>query len=245
MYECSGKRGRVDIPFMAILRRATPCHGRLSAAWSRNREAGFHGERVGFFLMKHHRVSRTALLALAIAFLAISWVWDALAAVARRLVVVIPWRRVKAVVAAVVDRLPAPLALLVFLVPFLIVEPLLVVATVAIAMGYVFWGAVAWIILKFLAIAVIPAIFDLTKHRLMTMPWFVWAFDKVMAFHHYADRIVAPYKHAAQALVRTWRQRAGALIRRSPGIAQRASRFAARVARRRNGEGRASLTHGE
>ena len=35
----------------------------------------------------------------------------------------------------------------------------------------------------------------------MTMPWFVWAYGKVMAFHHYADRIVAPYKQAAAALL--------------------------------------------
>ncbi len=81
--------------------------------------------------------------------------------------------------AVVIDRLPAPVVLLVFLVPFLIVEPMLVVATVAIAMGYFFWGAVAWIVLKVVAFAVIPSIFDLTKHRLMTMPWFVWVFDKV------------------------------------------------------------------
>jgi hypothetical protein len=195
--------------------------------------------------MNHHRVRRTALVALAMAFLAASWVWDALAAIGRRVVAFIPWRQFKAAFAAVVDRLPAPLVLLVFLVPFLIVEPLLVVATVAIAMGYVFWGAVAWIVLKILAIAVIPAIFDLTRHRLMTMPWFVWAFDKVMAFHHYADRIVAPYKHAAQALVRKWRQRAAALMRRTPGIAQLAVRLAARLARRRGAGGRASLTHGE
>jgi hypothetical protein len=195
--------------------------------------------------MKHHRVRRTALLALAMAFLAVSWVWDALAAIARRLVAVIPWKQVKAAVAAVIDRLPAPLVLLMFLVPFLIVEPLLVVATVAIAMGYVFWGAVAWIILKILAIAVIPAIFDLTRHRLMTMSWFAWAFDKVMAFHHYADRIVAPYKLAARALVRKGRQRAGALMRRTPGMAQLAARFAARLARRRGADARASLTHVE
>ncbi len=37
----------------------------------------------------------------------------------------------------------------------------MVVATVAIAMGYVFWGAVCWIGLKLLAISVLPAIFDL------------------------------------------------------------------------------------
>ena len=52
----------------------------------------------------------------------------------------IPWNRLKPAFAAVIDRLPAPLVLLIFLVPFLIVEPLLVVATVAIAMGYVLWA---------------------------------------------------------------------------------------------------------
>jgi hypothetical protein len=184
--------------------------------------------------MKHHRVRRGALLALAMAFLAGAWIWDALAAIGRLLAWFAPWPRIRAAVVALIDRLPAPLALLVFLVPFLIVEPLLVVATVAIAMGYVFWGAVAWVVLKSLAIAVIPALFELTRHRLMTMPWFVWAFEKVMAFHHYADRIVAPYKHAAAALVALWRARAAALMgRRTHGTAQRAARFAAR--KRANG----------
>ena len=124
--------------------------------------------------------------------------------------------------------------LLVFIVPFLIVEPLLVVATVAIAMGHVFWGAIAWLILKALAIGVIPAIFDLTQHRLMTMGWFARAYDKVMAFHHYADRIVAPYKRAAAALIRQWRRRLAA-IGGERGLARRAVRF---VSRKRAGGGR-------
>ena len=127
-----------------------------------------------------------------------------------------------------IDRLPAPLVLLIFLVPFLIVEPLLVVATVAIAMGYVVSGAIAWIVLKILAVGLLPAIFDLTQHKLMTMPWFVRAYGKVAAFHHYADQIVAPYKEAAAALLRQWRRRAGAATRRVPGVAQLAARFAAR-----------------
>ncbi len=192
--------------------------------------------------MKHHRVRRTALLALAMAFLVAAWIWDAFAAVWRLVADLVPWRRLKAGIVVIVDRLPAPLVLLVFLVPFLIVEPLLVVATVAIAMGYVFWGAVAWIILKILAIGLIPAIFDLTKHRLMTMPWFVRAFDKVMAFDDYAERIVAPYKRAAKALVLGWRRRAAALVGRAPGIAQIAARLAAR---RRSASGRPSITMGE
>ena len=150
--------------------------------------------------MKRFRVRRTALLALAMVFLVVAWVWDGLVAVGRALAGFVPWARFKQAFASLVDRLPAPLVLLIFLVPLLIVEPLLVVATVAIAMGYVVSGAIAWVVLKFLAIALIPAIFDLTKHRLMTMPWFVRAYEKVMAFHHYADQIVAPYKHAAAAV---------------------------------------------
>lgn len=183
--------------------------------------------------MKHVRARRTALLALAIAFLAVAWVWDALVAIGRTLAGIVPWAHFKRAFASLVDRLPAPLVLLIFLVPFLIVEPLLVVATVAIALGYVVTGAIAWVLLKVVAVSLIPAIFDLTKHRLMTMPWFVLAYDKVMVFHHYADQIVAPYKEAAATVLRQWRRRAATATRRVPGLAQLAARFAAR--KRANG----------
>ncbi len=178
--------------------------------------------------MKRFPVRRTALLALAMVFLVVAWLWDGLVAIGRTLAGFIPWARFKQSFAALIDRLPAPLVLLIFLVPLLIVEPLLTVATVAIAMGYVVSGAIAWIVLKLLAISVIPAIFDLTKHRLMTMPWFVRAYEKVMAFHHYADQIVAPYKRAAAALLRQWRMRSAAITRRVPGLAHLAVRFASR-----------------
>jgi hypothetical protein len=179
------------------------------------------------------------LLALATVFLAIASIWDGLAAIGRLISGFVPWERFKRAFGALIDRLPAPLVLLIFLVPFLIVEPLLVVATVAIAMGYVVSGAIAWIVLKLLAVGLIPAIFDLTQHRLMTMPWFVRTYGKVMAFHHYADEIVAPYKEAAAALLRQWRLRADARLWRLPGAAQLAARLAAR---RRSANGRPPVT---
>jgi hypothetical protein len=185
--------------------------------------------------MKHNRLRRATLVALAMIFLALAWVWDGLAAVARFFIGLIRWTRFKAAFVALIDRLPAPLVLLVFLVPFLIVEPLLVAATVAVAMGYVVSGAITWIVLKLLAIGLIPAIFDVTQHRLMTMPWFVRVYEKVMEFHHYADRLVAPYKEAAAALVRQWRTKAAAILGRDRGVAQRAVRF---VSRKRAGNGR-------
>ena len=178
--------------------------------------------------MKRLKVRRTALVALAMVFLALAWIWDLFIAAWRLLVSFIPWTRFKLAFVALVDRLPAPLVLLIFLAPFLIVEPLLVVATIAVAMGYVVSGAIAWIALKLLAVGLIPAIFDLTQHRLMTMPWFARAYDKVMVFHHYADQIVAPYKEAAAEVLRQWRRRAAAATKRVPGLAQLAARFATR-----------------
>ena len=178
--------------------------------------------------MRRFRIRRASLLALAMAFLAVAWVWAAFIAAESLVVGIIPWAPFKRAFGALIDRLPAPAVLLIFLVPFLIVEPLLVVATVAIAMGYVLLGAIAWIVLKFLAIALIPAIFDLTQHRLMTKPWFVRAYDKVMAFHHYADRIVAPYKEAARAYLARARRRALTAANRMPGMTHIAARFASR-----------------
>ena len=178
--------------------------------------------------MKHQKLRRMALLVLAMVFLMLAWIWDGLIAIARFLVGLIPWTRFKRAFVALVDFLPAPAVLLFFLVPLLIIEPLLFVATVAIAMGYMVSGAIAWIVLKILALGVLPAIFDLTQHRLMTMPWFARSYAKVMAFHHYAHQIVAPYKYAAATILGQWRRRAGTAVARAPGIAPLALRFASR-----------------
>jgi hypothetical protein len=167
--------------------------------------------------MKSVRVRRAALLALAMAFLAVAWVWDGFIAIERFLVGLIPWTRFKRAFAALIDRLPAPAVLLIFLVPVLIVEPLLAVATVAIAMGYVVSGAIAWVFLKVFGVGLIVAVFDLTQHRLMTMPWFAWVYGKFMAYYLYAHEIVEPYKQAAVELTRRWRLRAAAALRRMPG----------------------------
>ena len=58
--------------------------------------------------MKRFRVRRTALVALAMVFLAVAWVWDGLVAGGRALAGFIPWARFKQSFAVLVDRLPAP-----------------------------------------------------------------------------------------------------------------------------------------
>ena len=178
--------------------------------------------------MKRYKIMRMALLALAMVFLAIAWVWDAFIAIGRLVVRLIPWTRFKLAFVALVDRLPMPIVLLIFLVPLGIVEPLLTLAVVAMAMGYFVVGLIAYISVKVLGFGLVAVIFDLTKHRLLTVPWFAWTYGKVMVFHHYAHNLVAPYQHAAAEIMAQWRRRAGATTRRLPGAALLAARYAAR-----------------
>ncbi len=175
--------------------------------------------------MKHNNVKRMALLALAMIFLAIAWVWDGFIAIGRLIVGLIPWTRFKQGFVALVDRLPTAVVLLIFLVPLAIVEPLLALAVVAMAMGYVVIGAIAWVTLKVLGFGLIAVIFDLTKHKLLTVRWFAWAYGKVVAFHHYAHKIVAPYRHAAAQIMRQWRRRAAAALARAPGMRGLAAQY--------------------
>ena len=189
--------------------------------------------------MKHHRTKRTALLALALAFLAVASVWDGFIAIGRFLVGLIPWTRFKQAFVDLVDWLPTPIVLLIFLVPLAIIEPLLALATVAIAMGYVVSGVIAWICVKVFGFGLIAVIFDLTKHKILRVKWFAWCYEKVMVFNHYAHRIVAPYTRAAAALLRRWRKRAASTAGRLPGAAQLAARFAAR---KRAANGRSSMS---
>ena len=171
------------------------------------------------------KIKRAALLALAMLFLAVAWVWDAFIAIGRLLVDLIPWARFKQAFVAVIDRLPTLIVLLIFLVPLAIVEPLLALAVVAMAMGYVISGAIAWILLKVLGFGLIAVIFDLTKHKLLTVRWFAWAYEKVVVFHDYADAIVAPYKRAAASLLREWRRRAATAVARLPGMRGLAAQY--------------------
>ncbi len=178
--------------------------------------------------VKRYKFIRMALLGLAMVFLAVAWVWDGFIAIGRLVVGLIPWTRFKEAFVALVDRLPMPIVLLIFLVPLGIVEPLLTLSVVAMAMGYFVFGLIAYLSVKVLGFGLVAVIFDLTKHRLLTVPWFAWVYDKVMVFHHYAHNLVAPYKQAAAEIMRRWRGRAAATTGRLPGAALLAARYAAR-----------------
>jgi len=158
-------------------------------------------------MSEDNRIPKPLMMALAAVFLFETWVWSGCVALGRRLVALLPWEAFKADVRRGVDKLPAPAALLVFLIPVAIVEPLKIVCLGLFAHHHYVLGILGFVALKFIGLGLIAFVFDLTREKLLSMPWFVVVYAKVMAFHAYAHDLVAPAKAALLAAMHAWRER--------------------------------------
>jgi hypothetical protein len=156
--------------------------------------------------MEERAKRRPLLLLLAAFFLFESWVWQGCVALGRRLVALIPWETLKRRVSALVAKLPAPVVLIIFLIPVAIIEPLQTVCVYLIARGHLFLGIVGFVTLKFLGLGLIAVLFDLTRDKLLSMPWFAWVYAKFVAFHAFAHALVAPYKAVVVREMRALRE---------------------------------------
>ena len=162
------------------------------------------------------RPPRWAVFLFALALLFETWIWNGLNAALRAFVAFIPWTKLKARIVDVIDLLPAPAALLLFVIPLVFVEAMSFFSVVLFATGHFIMGAAAYVGIKILGLGLVAAIFDLTRDKLMTMKGFVYAYEKVMAFHDYAHRLVEPYKQSARAYLAGLRDRATAYLTRVP-----------------------------
>jgi hypothetical protein len=157
-----------------------------------------------------HLLLRPLLVLLAVAFLIEAWVWQACVALGRRIVALIPWEKLKERIKAFIGVMPAPVALIIFLIPLAIVEPFKIISIWLVAVGHPILGVVGWIAMQFAGVGLVAVAFDLTREKLLSMPWFVWVYGKFHAFHDYAHALVAPYKDAALREMRALRDRARA-----------------------------------
>jgi hypothetical protein len=150
---------------------------------------------------------RPFMLLLAAVFLFESWFWQGCIALGRRIVALVPWDALKARISALVAKLPAPVVLVVFLIPVAIIEPMQTVCVYLTARGHLFLGIIGFITLKFLGLGLIAVMFDLTRDKLLSMPWFAWVYAKFTAFHAFAHDLVEPYKAAVRRemqSLKTW-----------------------------------------
>jgi hypothetical protein len=148
---------------------------------------------------------RPLLLLLAAAFLIEAWVWQGCVALGRRIVALIPWARLKERIKAFIAIMPAPVALVIFLIPLVIVEPFKIISLWLVAFGHPILGILGWVAMQFVGVGLVAVAFDLTRDKLLSMPWFVWVYTKFTAFHHFAESLIAPYKAAALREMRALR----------------------------------------
>src|SRR4051794_21742067 len=131
---------------------------------------------------------------LAVIFLIEAWLWDHLEPIVERIVAKIPLRAFKQWLADRVDTLSPAMTLIVFAVPVIPLFPLKLVGLWLLTHEY--WASAFFTIIfaKFLGVGVTAFIFDVTRPKLLEMPWFQNLYEFIMALRTKAAVMVAPAK---------------------------------------------------
>ncbi|MBB4197225.1 hypothetical protein CCR94_14435 [Rhodoblastus sphagnicola] len=161
-----------------------------------------------------HRLKHALLTVAAVVFLIEAWLWDLTIALGHWVVGLLPWREFKATVVRIVQRLPPYGALPLFLIPFVVIEPLKIIAIEQIAHGHFFRGVLAFIVLKFVGVGLIAFIFDLTREKLLAIGWFASFYRWVVKWRDKAHAFIEPYKVAVRARIADLKFRISEIRRR-------------------------------
>ena len=145
------------------------------------------------------RLLKPLLILLALLFLFEAWLWDALRPIAAWIVERIAWDRLKAQVAASIARLPPYPTLLVFLVPVGLLFPIKLLGLWMLAHGS--WlGAMATLALaKVVSMGATAFIFDVTRPKLLQLPWFRAFYERVLRWLAWAHALIDPIKAEMRA----------------------------------------------
>jgi hypothetical protein len=156
------------------------------------------GMRIKVIAMR--RLIRPFLILLALVFLFEAWLWSHLAPIVAWIVARIPWAAFKLRVAAAIERLPPYPTLLVFLVPVLLLLPLKVLGLWMLAHGYWLGALGVLTVAKVVSLGVMAFIFDLTRPKLLQLPWFRWFYQHMLIWLAWAHGLIDPVKRR----IRTW-----------------------------------------
>lgn len=140
------------------------------------------------------RILQPLWVLLALIFLIEAWLWDHLEPVVARVVAWIPLRAFKLWLAEQVDALSPAMTLIVFIVPVLPLFPLKLVGLWLLANEYWLSAIVILVFAKFLGLGVTAFVFDVTRPKLLQLPWFEKLYGRVIALREKARAIVEPIK---------------------------------------------------
>lgn len=179
------------------------------------------------------RIVRAFWFVCAALFLIEAWLWDTFGGFLARLVAIIPFAAFKRAIANGLARLPAPLALLVFVPPILMIEPFKVLGLWLIAKHHVIFGVLAFVAAKLLGVGLIAFLFDATRSKLLSMPWFARFYEWVLEIRTRARAIIEPYKLRLRAALAPFKARVKAVLQSFESRGEFGRRFALLRARAR------------
>ena len=139
---------------------------------------------------------------LAIIFLIEAWLWDHLEPVVAKIVAWIPLREFKQWLADRVDALSPAMTLIVFAVPVFPLFPLKLVGLWLLAHEYWMTSISILVFAKFAGVGITAFIFDVTRDKLLEMPWFERLYDFIMMIRDKAKALVAPIKQRIREIIR-------------------------------------------
>jgi len=155
---------------------------------------------------------------LAVVFLIEAWLWDHLEPIVARLVALIPLRAFKQWLSDRVDTLSPMMTLVVFVVPLIPLFPLKLIGLWLLTHEYWASAVVTIIAAKLLGVGVTAFIFDVTRSKLLQMPWFEKLYAFIMGLRAKAATLVDPIKQRIQEMLRGdgsgWSSRVLRLIQR-------------------------------
>jgi hypothetical protein len=156
------------------------------------------------------RLLRPLWVLLALVFLFEAWLWEHLRPIVAWIVDRIAWASLKARAAAWIQHLPPYPTLLVFLVPVVLLFPIKVIGLWFLAHGWWLSAMATLAGAKVVSMGCTAFIFDVTRPKLLQLPWFRWLYDHVMVWLDKAHALIDPIKEQ----IRVWFRRQVAPIRR-------------------------------
>ena len=160
------------------------------------------------------RLLRPLWMLLALVFLVEAWLWDRLAPLVRAVLDAVASWSIRQRLAAFVDRLSPPGALVVFAVPALIYLGFELLALWPLAYGRWITALAVLIVAKIIGAAMTAFAFDVTRDKLLQMGWFRVAYETLMRWLATAHRLADPYLTRIRAAMQRLRTRLGPMIRR-------------------------------
>jgi hypothetical protein len=168
------------------------------------------------------RLLHPLLILLALFFLLEAWLWERLAPIVAWVVARIPLHKVKARIATWIEGLSPAATLVVFVVPFIVLSPLKFLEVWFVA-RHNWLGVVATLVLaKVLGLGVTAFIFDVTRPKLLQLPWFARLYSRVLVWLAWAHALVDPIKLRLKRTLRMF----------APAHAGRTLRLVMRIRRR-------------